>query len=113
MSEKRNREMAGSINDDDDEIPEFQPGKLKTSTDESRNTEDELLPSATQQGDKMDQELGSIITRFSSLDGQHLGHKVGISLVVILLSFFLWLQLFHSFHHLLPYSMHDCRSMCH
>eukprot|EP01084_Bolivina_argentea_P289076 496293_1 len=80
MSEKRNREMAGSIDDDDDEIPEFQPGKLKTSTDESRNTEDELLPSATQQGDKMDRELGSIITRFSSLDGQHLGHKIDVPL---------------------------------
>ncbi len=84
MCEKRNRETAGSIDEDDDEIPEFQPGKRKTSADQSRNTEDELLPSATQQGDKMDRELGSIITRFSSLDGQHLGHKVGISLVVVL-----------------------------
>ncbi len=86
MSEKRNRETADSIDDDDDEIPEFQPGKRTTIADESRNTEDKVLSSsAIHQGDKMDRELGSIITRFSSLDGQHLGHKVGISLVVVLL----------------------------
>ncbi len=91
MSVKGNRETAGSVDSDDDEIPEFQPGKSKTSADECRNTEGELLPSATQSGNKMERELGSIITRFSSLDGQHLGNKVGGTclVVVVLLRFYL------------------------
>ncbi len=95
MSAKRNRETAGSVDSDGDEIPEFQPGKGKTSADECRNMEGELLPPATQPDNKIDRELGSIITRFSSLDGQHLGNKVGTWLVV-LLRFFCWLQFFLS-----------------
>ncbi len=111
MSEKRNRETTGSADSDSDEIPEFQRGKGKTSANECRNMEGELLPSATQPGNKIDRELGSIITRFSSLDGQQLGNKVGTWLVV-LMRLFCWMQ-FPFFDNLLPYSLHDCRSMCH